>query len=337
MGETDLSTALRRVKLSHAGAVSGLRRRGGGSRDLGLRGLGLRVPVLERDTGSGSGMLRLLLLLGPAVVSRGRVVAHGGHIYNGARSPGVVPLGRIDAGADEEDKVDEPEKDGEDARSRGHALASVVAVVVALFVLVYGRVPAAAVVVVFIIVVSVHGKVGGLDAADKGGREPDEEADADMGARVHARLPLADGANDELDAAPDDADGGKRRAAQGKDGARPMRPQHTEPRAQSNDTKDNAQGMQNNLGPLPRRLWLRALRGVVLLLLVVGLEGLSIGSGVRCKGLRSRVGWLGGRRRSSRGSPGRIEGLSALLGLRRLFGSHGERLFGELLLCASVL
>jgi hypothetical protein len=119
-----------------------------------------------------------------------------------------VETRRVDAGEDEEDEVVDPEEPGEggagdeDGVAAG-GLAAVVVLAVALAVVVPVAVVAAPVAVVD---VSRDGN-SGREAADDGGREPDDEGEADVGARVDALLKGVDSAGDELGAAPEEADG----------------------------------------------------------------------------------------------------------------------------------
>lgn len=128
--------------------------------------------------------------------------------HDGA-SFGGVETRRVDAGEDEEDEVVDPEEPGEggagdeDGVAAG-GLAAVVVLAVALAVVVPVAVVAAPVAVVD---VSRDGDGRG-EAADDGGREPDDEGEADVGARVDALLEGVDGAGDELGAAPEEAHGG---------------------------------------------------------------------------------------------------------------------------------
>lgn len=128
--------------------------------------------------------------------------------HDGPSLGGVETRG-VDAGEDEEDEVVDPEEPGEggagdeDGVAAG-GLVAVVVLAVALAVVVPVAVVAAPVAVVD---VSRYGDGRG-EAADDGGREPDDEGEADMGARVDALLEGVDGARDELGAAPEEADGG---------------------------------------------------------------------------------------------------------------------------------
>jgi hypothetical protein len=165
--------------------------------------------------------------LGEAPLSGGGLVLHGDAVTGGRGSPlgrglvvddgavgGAAALVGVDAGADEEDELDEPEEQGEDGGGLGEGAAAaepgvrvelrVVVVVVA------ARGAAAARLTV------VDGdEDGALEGDDPGGGEPDEQGDGDMGAGVDAGLELADDAGDALGEGPDDAGDGLRRASAG--------------------------------------------------------------------------------------------------------------------------
>lgn len=122
---------------------------------------------------------------------------------------------RVDAGADEEHKVDDPHEPREDgqgdelrvevavAASRRGAVGVVIGIRVRV-PLGGGAVVAVVVVVVVVAGLAVDDGVGGEHAAGDGGAEPDEEAEGDVGAGVNAALEFSGVANDELADAPDE-------------------------------------------------------------------------------------------------------------------------------------
>lgn len=136
----------------------------------------------------GVGRLRHdhLWLAGTPLTLLGRLLEddHGGSVTGGVDSVGV------NAGEDEEDKVDGPEEPGEDGAGNDEAISTRGLAVVAVIVSRTGRwvVVIRAVSVVPVVVVRDLPRQCGLDAADHGGREPDDEAEGDVSAGVDARV-----------------------------------------------------------------------------------------------------------------------------------------------------
>ena len=134
--------------------------------------------------------------------------AHGTGLNDHDRSVGVrVDPRGVDAGDDEEDKVDgpdEPDEDGggnHDLRAASGHLALVVAPAVV------GAVARIARVVVAPGIGAVPGELpgqGSLETTDDGGGKPDDEADADVCTGMNTRVEVVTGSYDELRGTPKD-------------------------------------------------------------------------------------------------------------------------------------
>lgn len=112
----------------------------------------------------------------------------------------VAPSG-LDAAVDEEGEVDEPHEAREDGHGGEEAGLAVVGVGGGA-----GLVRLRFVVPAVTAVVDDVGDIGGLDAADDGGAEPDDQRDADVGARVDACLALAAEPGDDFGEIPDEGE-----------------------------------------------------------------------------------------------------------------------------------
>lgn len=145
------------------------------------------------------GRLRVVLRHGLPAVGHGAPVGRRNDGDNAA--VGAVAAGGLDAAVDEEGEVDEPHEAREDGHSGEEAGLTVVgAGAGAGLVRLRFVVPAVAAVVDDV------GHKGGLDATDDGGAEPDDQRDADVGARVDAGLALAAEPGDDFGEIPDEGE-----------------------------------------------------------------------------------------------------------------------------------
>lgn len=116
---------------------------------------------------------------------------------------GAIAAGGLDAAVDEEGEVDEPHEareDGHGGEEAGLAVVGAGAGAGAGLVRLRFVVPAVTAVVDDV------GDKGGLDAADDGGAEPDDQRDADVGTRVDACLALAAEPGDDFGEIPDEGE-----------------------------------------------------------------------------------------------------------------------------------